>query len=222
MVRPTALFLTVLTGLAGLFYEVAWQRFLAVLVGSDGEATAAVLALFLGGLAAGYALFARVTRRMVARARARGTPPRLLLGYGLVEAGIGAWALAFPLLFAAAQRVSLFVPAGHAGLGFAFDVALCALLIVPPAALMGATIPMLTLALAGDVARSTRVHAWVYGCNTLGAFLGALVGAFWILPALGLDAGVRAMGLLNLAVGAAFALLSLRAGGLAPRLDDAG
>jgi len=76
----------------------------------------------------------------------------------------------FPILFGFAQNLSLFGPLDHDALGFAFDVVLSALLIGPPAVLMGGTIPILTLALAGDFARATRVHAWIYGANTLGAF----------------------------------------------------
>ena len=64
-------------------------------------------------------------------------------------------------------------------------VALCGLLIGPPAVLMGGTIPILTLALAGDLQRSTRIHAWIYGINTLGAFAGALASAYFLIPALG-------------------------------------
>ena len=99
MVRFTALLLTVLTGAAALVYEVAWQKYFATLLGSHSEATAAVLAIFLGGLAAGYALFGRVTQRLVGRERSQGRPARLLFVYGLVEAGIGVYALLFPTLF---------------------------------------------------------------------------------------------------------------------------
>ena len=45
-----ALLLTVLTGFTGLVYEVSWQKYLSTLLGSHSEATAAVLAIFLGGL----------------------------------------------------------------------------------------------------------------------------------------------------------------------------
>jgi hypothetical protein len=68
MIRGVALALTVLTGFAGLVYEVAWQKYLAALLGSHGEATAAVLAIFLGGLSLGYAAFGRAARRLAARA----------------------------------------------------------------------------------------------------------------------------------------------------------
>ena len=174
MIRLIALLLTVLTGFTGLVYEVVWQRYLATLLGSHGEATAAVLGIFLGGLAVGYAVFGRASRWLVERAHRRGRRVQLLSFYALVEGGIGAYALLFPLLFSAAQYLSLLSPIDHDALGFAFDVALSALLIGPPAVLMGGTIPILTLALAGNLENATRVHAWIYGANTLGAFAGAL------------------------------------------------
>jgi hypothetical protein len=45
VVLPVALTLTVLTGFTGLAYEVAWQKYLAILLGSHAEATAAVLGM---------------------------------------------------------------------------------------------------------------------------------------------------------------------------------
>ena len=126
MIRRIALLLTVLTGFTGLVYEVTWQKYLATLLGSHSEATAAVLALFLGGLALGYALFGRATRRLAARSTAGAAP--LLRVYGGVEMAIGVYALLFPALFEAARALSYRLPLGG-GPGFAFDVALCALLI---------------------------------------------------------------------------------------------
>lgn len=221
MVRPIAILLTLLTGFAGLVYEVVWQKYLASLLGSHGEATAAVLAIFLGGLSCGYALFGWVTRRVLERARQRGRRPRLLSFYARVEAGIGVYALAFPILFGVVQKISLLGPLDHDALGFAFDIGLSALLIGPPAVLMGGTIPILTLALAGDIERATRVHAWIYGANTLGAFAGALAGGFWLVPLLGLDGVVWAMAGLNLSAALVFAALESRATSVAPDLDAA-
>jgi spermidine synthase len=207
MIRVLALGLTVLTGFSALVYEVAWQKYLATLLGSHSEATAAVLGLFLGGLALGYALFGRATHAWLASARARAAPPRLLLAYGLVETSIGVYALLFPLLFRAAQALSLRLPLGSSGLGFGLDVLLSALLIGPPAVLMGATIPILTQALARDLQDATRIHALVYALNTVGAFLGALAAGFWIVPALGLVGALVAMACLNLFAGATFVAL---------------
>ncbi len=218
MIRLTALLLTVLTGFSGLVYEVAWQKYLAMLLGSHAEATAAVLGIFLGGLSAGYALFGRLTRRVVERAQRLGEAPRLLYIYALVETGIGLYALLFPWIFGWAQQLSPLGPTGT-GTGFAFDVGLSALLLGPPTVLMGGTIPILTLALAGDLDRATRVHAWVYGTNTAGAFAGALAGGFVLIPVLGLDSVLYTMGCVNLVAAAAFAQLDRSAREIAPDLS---
>ena len=210
MLRATVLGLTVLTGFSGLVYEVAWQRYLATLLGSHSEATAAVLALFLGGLSLGYSLFGRLTRSVVNRSAARGEPPRLLLLYGAVEATIGLHALLFPWLFGLVSALSLAIPHRADGTGFALDVLLAALLILPSSVLMGGTIPVLTQALARSLADATRVHALIYAFNTAGAFAGALAGGLVLVPWLGLQRVVLSMGVINLAAGTSFALLGLR------------
>ncbi|MDJ0790214.1 MAG: fused MFS/spermidine synthase [Myxococcota bacterium] len=213
MIRPIALLLTVLTGFSGLVYQVTWQKCLATLLGSHSEATAAVLGIFLGGLSVGYSLFGRITRRFVEQAEAEGRPPRLLLLYGVVEAGIGLWALAFLPLLQVVQALSLTLPDTAPGLGFAIDVLLTVLLIGPPTVCMGGTIPILTQALARSLDDATRVHAWIYAFNTGGAFVGALSAGFVLVPVLGLQGVLHAMGVVNLAAGAVFLVLGLRARG---------
>ncbi len=210
LVRATALMLTVLTGFSGLVYEVAWQKYLATLLGSHGEATAAVLALFLGGLSIGYSVFGVVTRRVVERAEARGEAPRLLMLYGAIEGSIGLSAWLFPTLFGSVRWLSLAIPHQAGGLGFALDVLLSALLILPPAVLMGGTIPILTQALSRNLADATRLHAQVYAFNTAGAFFGALAASFVLIPWLGLEWVVIAMGTVNLAAGATFLAIGRR------------
>ena len=211
MTRPIALSLTLFTGFTGLVYQVTWQKYLATLLGSHSEATAAVLGIFLGGLSVGYSLFGRVSERLMARASRGGgeAPSRLLLVYGAIEAGIGLYALVFPMLFRAAQSVSFLLPHEHAGLGFFFDVVLAALLIGPPAVLMGSTIPVLTQALSRSIDDATRFHAFVYGLNTVGAFAGALAAGFYLIPRFGLDATLLVMGAINLVAGALYAALDL-------------
>ena len=210
MLRAAVLLLTVVSGFTGLAYEVTWQKYLAILLGAHSEATAAVLGLFLGGLSLGYWGFGALTRRLVSRGRTSGNPARLLTVYGAVEAGIGAWCLLFPWLFVAVRGASVGLSTGSGALAFAVDVVWSALLIVPPATLMGGTIPMLTQALARDLSDATRVHAQIYAFNTAGAFAGTLVTGFVLTPWLGLSGTLWAMGAVNLAVGSAFALLGRR------------
>jgi predicted membrane-bound spermidine synthase len=221
-----ALALTVLTGFSGLVYEVAWEKYLATLLGSHSEATSAVLGIFLGGLSVGYSLFGRVTRRWVASGRGA----RLLVLYGIVEGSIGLYVLAFPWLFQGMLSVSAVVSTGATGFGFVIDVILSAILIGPPAVLMGGTIPILTQALARSAADATRFHALVYALNTAGAFAGALAAGFLLVPTLGLVRVMMAMGVINLTAGLSFGLLGLRrdstpaagAGEYAPRVEGFG
>ena len=215
MTRAVALILTLLTGFSGLVYEVAWQRYLATLLGSQSEATAAVLAIFLGGLSLGYWFFGSLTRRLVERGEATASPPQLLLVYGVVEASIGLYVLVFPWLFRGVQALSYAIPHGPAGVGFGIDVALAALLIGPASILMGATIPLLTQGLARSLEDATQIHASIYAFNTAGAFVGALAAGFYLVPALGLVNVMLAMGMINLAVGAVFVALGLRRRSLA-------
>lgn len=206
MARRIALWLTLPTGFAGLVYEVAWEQSLATLVGSHSAAAATVLAIFLGGLASGYAAFGALARR---RPDAAG----LLRIYGGVELSIGAYAFVFPWLLSGARALSVALPAADDGVAFAADLLLSALLLGPPAAAMGATIPLLTQALPATSEASTRIHARIYALNTGGAFAGALCAAYWILPALGLAGGLRAMAAVNGLAGLAYLAL---ARGIAP------
>lgn len=205
-----ALLLTVLTGFTGLVYEVTWQKYLATLLGSHSEATAAVLAIFLGGLSLGYALFGQATRLLQERARSRGSAPRLLTFYAAVEAAIGLYALAFPWLFGVVQSLSLKLPSFGPATDFFCDVLLSTLLIGPPSILMGGTIPILTLVLTRSLDTATRIHAWVYGFNTVGAFAGAVIGGFFLIPELGLDRVSYSMGAINLLAASIFLLLDIR------------
>jgi spermidine synthase len=197
-----AYLLTALTGASGLVYQIVWQRYLGRLLGSDGLATATVLGVFLAGLSLGFLVWGRFTTR----------GRNLFVAYGVLEGIIGAWALGFPWLFAAVDALTSswgFEPR----LGLVLQGSLCAVvLIAPPTVCMGATVPMLTRALAGSIARATGVNARVYAINTAGAFLGTLVAGFAAIRFLGLPGSLRAAGLLNLAAAVFFVAAGFRVG----------
>ncbi|MDE0000085.1 MAG: hypothetical protein OXQ89_20265, partial [Rhodospirillaceae bacterium] len=82
-----------LSGFAALLYQTAWLRQFSLVFGTSELAVAAVLAAYMGGLAAGAA----VAGRFLARVR------RPVLVYGVLEGGIAIFALAVPLLLGAAS-----------------------------------------------------------------------------------------------------------------------
>ncbi|RKZ06716.1 hypothetical protein DRQ32_10845, partial [bacterium] len=189
--------LTFLTGAAGLVYQVVWQRYLAQMLGSDSLAIATVLGVFLGGLSLGYLICGRLTLRV----------RNVLRVYGILEGLIGLWALAFPFLFRWVDALTGswgFVPTW----GLALQGTFCALLLLgPPTLCMGGTVPMLTRGLTRSLEQATGVHARVYAINTAGAFLGALVGAFVLIPRFGLPDTLTVAAAINL-LAAGFFLLS--------------
>jgi spermidine synthase len=177
-----------LSGAAGLIYEVVWSKQLAYLLGSSLHSVATVVAAFLGGLALGA--------RLLGTRLARG--PRLARSYAALEVGVAVLGVALlPLLRSLDAPVGqLYRAFGGEGPAFASArVVLLALLLVPPAALMGATLPVLVArcergALGSGLAR-------LYAINTAGAVAGSVVGGFLLLPALGLSATTWVAALLN-------------------------
>lgn len=188
--------LVFLSGACGLLYEVTWHRYLSILLGSHARATSLVLAIFLGGLAVGYGLFGRWCARDATR--------NWLKMYALVEALLGAWALLFPTLYR-----GLFGLTGqlYATLGvnsLAIDLFIGTLLIGPPTLLMGGTLPLLTQALSPSLSDASRAHARIYGSNTVGAGLGALLTGYWLVPRLGLEGTLLFGAAANALIAAAF------------------
>ncbi len=179
-----------LSGAAGLLYEVVWSKQLAYLLGGSLQSVATVVAAFLGGLALGARfLGARLANR-----------PGLTRTYAALEVGVAVLGvLMLPVLRSLDAPVGqLYRTFGGESAAFALArVALLLLLLVPPAALMGATLPVLVaLAERGAVGAGL---AGLYAINTLGAVAGSVFGGFVLLPVLGLTATTFVAAALNLA-----------------------
>jgi spermidine synthase len=177
-----------LSGFAGLLYETVWLRQFAAVFGTSEAALGAVLASYMGGLALGAWLAARWGHRI----------KRPVLAYGLLELGVAGGALLVPFGLQAADAVRIAIcggqpelPAASGLLEVGLDTTLAFLLILLPTACMGATLPLLARHAegSGNGERSgASVVGLLYGINTLGAVLGTLTTAFFILPAVGLQA----------------------------------
>jgi spermidine synthase len=203
-VPPWAALCFVLSGAAGLLYEVVWSKQLAYLLGSSLHSVAVVVAAFLGGLALGA--------RFLGGPLAHGGDPARR--YALLELGVALLGLAIlPLMRALDGPVGqLYRSLGGEGAPFAIArLVLVFLVLVPPAALMGATLPVLVARCEKGVLGSGLAR--LYAINTLGAVAGSLLGGFLLLPGFGLSASTFAAAALNLVAGA----IAWTAGGPAPR-----
>jgi len=172
--------LALVAGLGSLMCEVAWFRLMVLTLGGSAYAFSIMLLAFLIGIGSGGWIGGRIADR----AFKKGGAARVLAvlsGAQLMVAALvyGAMYLYgnLPVVFvhlydAVAAAPALIWPA---------KLLIALGLMVPPALLMGASFPLLVRA----VAREDRLGGAVgrlYGWNTVGAILGAVLGGLVLLP----------------------------------------
>jgi spermidine synthase len=176
---PLGWLLMGLSGLAGLGWQMVWTAQLGAVLGHEMVAVLAVLAAFFGGLAIG----ALTLGRAVARSRFPGR------GYAACELAIALWGASFVWIspglmgiwadWVGAQPSAL----RHWLLAFVGPF----LLLLPATMAMGATLPAAERMLgARDSVPASTPLGGLYAANTAGAVAGALLSAFWLVPAFGL------------------------------------
>jgi spermidine synthase/MFS family permease len=168
----------VASGFAALMYQVLFSKSLALTFGSTSTATYTVLAVYMGGMALGAWLGGRL---------AQGRADALKL-YAWCELGIGAYCVVTPLIFQGIQALYVGLAGGlapDAGMLTALRVLLGASALLVPTVLMGATLPILARYFELRAVSLGTSVALLYGANTLGAALGALLAGYWVLPELG-------------------------------------
>ena len=169
-----------LTGFTGVLAEQGFEKYITLLVGATASATAVVIFSYFLGFAMGASAIAACERRGLIRG-----PLRL---YGLLELLVGVMCLVFSFTFHAITAYlaplqgAVSGQLGRLAIRFAFG----SILMLPAAALMGASFPL--IAKAVDPENSLGGKRWIqaYACNLGGAVVAALAGAYFILPAIGI------------------------------------
>ncbi len=168
----------VLSGAAGLVYEIVWSRQLVLVFGNTTQAISAILAGFFGGMAIGSALGGRLADRVRA-------PLRL---YGAIELVLVVVVVATPFTFHLIRTL-------YGGVAVALEdapqllaiirLALALLALAPATVLMGATLPTLTRHLSAD-AHLSQSFGRLYAANTIGAIIGTLAAGLVLVEVVGL------------------------------------
>lgn len=162
--------------------------------GGATPATAAVLAIFMGAMGAGSALFGR-------KAETSCHPLRL---YAYIELGVGVAALLTPLLLWLVRALYLST-GGIAALGVVpatlLQLILATVVLAPPCLLMGGSLPAAFKWVETDRDAQRGSLGVLYGVNTLGALAGVLLSTFWLLELWGIRATVTAAACVNLLIG---------------------
>lgn len=162
------LLLFFLSGFSALLYQTIWQRLLGFFSGVDVYSVTITVAAFMGGLGCGSLAGGQLADRLSGRGR--------LLAFALAEGIIALFALGSKWLY-----YDLLYLKAHA-LGdspLLLPIVLFASLLVPTFC-MGLTLPLLARTFTIKIEAASSVVGYLYGVNTLGAAVGALVTP-WVL-----------------------------------------
>jgi spermidine synthase len=193
---PGLLLLFIGSGCAALIYEVVWFQLLELVIGATAVSLGVLLATFMGGMCAGSVLLPRLV----------GVDRHPLRVYAWLELGI---ALTGVLILVGLPLLgTLYVASvGYGFLGILFRGLLCAVCLLPPTLLMGATLP----AIARWVEATPRGVSWLgffYGGNIAGAVFGCLLAGFYLLRVYDMATTTLAAASINVAVALAAFLLA--------------
>ncbi|HUK30948.1 MAG TPA: hypothetical protein VLV89_07530, partial [Candidatus Acidoferrum sp.] len=167
---PLLLILFAGSGCSALIYEIVWYQMLQLVIGSTAISLAVLLATFMGGLCLGSLALPRI------RAASERHP---LFVYAIVEAGIGVFGLLALLGMPLVDRIYV-AAVGHGMPAVFFRAAICAICLLPPTFLMGASLPAASRWLKATT-RGVSMLGLLYGANIAGAVFGCLLAGFYLL-----------------------------------------
>ncbi|WP_291987809.1 fused MFS/spermidine synthase [Luteitalea sp.] len=208
---PLLLVLFFLSGFCALIYQTLWLRLLSLIFGVTVYAASTVLASFMSGLAIGSlmaGLVAERTRR----------PLRL---FGIAELLVGITALLTPWALDAVTGLYIdWYPslAGNLGQLTLVRFLLSFSVLLVPTVLMGATLPLVLKSALGGSRDVGQKIGLLYGINTTGAIVGALLAGFVLIPGIGVQAAFRLAAVINALIGMA----AIVASGQADRVASTG
>jgi spermidine synthase len=192
---PLLLVLFAGSGCSALIYEIVWYQLLQLVIGSSAVSLGVLLATFMGGLCLGSLALPRL--------RLAGRHPMRV--YGKLELGIALCGVL--ALFGMPLVDSVYTAAvGHGLPAILLRALVCALCLLPPTFLMGASLP----AASRWIQVTPQGVSWLgllYGANTLGAVFGCLAAGFYLLRVFDMATATYAAAAINVAVAlASFAL----------------
>ena len=179
-IKPIVWLIFILSGASGLIYQVIWMRQLTLIFGSTVFATSTVLTAFMAGLALGSYYFGRKIDESTQ------SPLRI---YALLEAGIGAFCLVWPLILTALGAIYVLIHRNVTSEFYTLSLIRFVLtvgVILIPSTLMGGTLPVLTRFFVKRLEQLGTNIGILYALNTFGAVVGTVAAGFFLIEALGI------------------------------------
>jgi predicted membrane-bound spermidine synthase len=195
--RPLVLYLFaglfLISGAAGLIYEIVWERLLELYFGVTMISVTLIVSAYMAGLGLGSLIGGRIARDL----------KNTLFLYGLIEIGIALFGVVSP-------KIIVWIGQSTAGASYLLVFVISFAILLIPTTLMGMTLPLLTQSFVDRVEVSGQVIGLLYGINTLGAALGALLAGYVLVGFYGFQGAIYVAVVLNGTVGAFALILSRR------------
>jgi len=185
---PLLLILFAASGCSALIYEIVWFQLLQLAIGSTAVSMGILLATFMGGLCLGSI---GLPRLRLARQHPLGV-------YAVLEVGIALCGILVLFAIPFVDRI-YFAWAGYGLGGMLLRGFVCALCLLPPTILMGASLPAIVRWIESSP-RGVSWWGWLYGGNTVGAVAGCLLAGFFLLRLYNTATATYAAAAINLAV----------------------
>ncbi|HEV8201696.1 MAG TPA: fused MFS/spermidine synthase [Candidatus Polarisedimenticolia bacterium] len=166
------------SGAVAMLYEVAWSRYLVLVLGSSTYSYTTMLTTFLVGLTLGAGIGTRALRSKVDAMLAIGLAQLWTATGTLVGLYV---ATQLPFLYVQFYGLLQVSPRGLVGV----QMLLASSVMFLPTLGLGAMFPLTIAGLAPAGERATRLVGRAYAWNTLGAIAGSVAAGFWLLPGLG-------------------------------------
>jgi len=175
--------LMLLSGFAGISYEILYGRILGNMVGDQFAVSAAILMTFLLGIGMGSAYAHRLWRWLWA-----------------IEAGIGIYGVLIAFSQPVIERI-VYTGSSFFSDNLSGSILICVLLLIAPAFLIGCSVPLF----AGYFGRASALHSrasfsWVYMVYNLGAALTALLIEFYFIRTFGIRGTVALFAAVNIVI----------------------
>jgi spermidine synthase len=197
--RSIAFIVFFVSGFAALLYQVIWQRLLVFFSGADVYSATLIVTAFMAGLGLGNLAGGYLADLLSRRTN--------LVMFVAAELAI--------LIFGISSKAFLydFLYTRHAELGQSSWLLWIVLFfsLLWPTFFMGVSLPFLAKALTRDVGEAAPTIGRLYGINTLGAAIGALITTWVLLPSIGLEQTLKVGAALNFGCAGALVLLVLSA-----------
>ena len=184
-----------LSGAAGLIFQVVWFYRCGLVFGSSVASATVVLSGFMGGLAAGNALASRVGPRIT----------RLTRTYAVLEGVVAVTGVLVTYLLPRAGDVLVPLARLTGGSGAIVNLlrfVFAFVLLAVPATAMGATLPVLVADVCRRGDRFGAALGRLYGWNTIGAVAGALTSEVVLIARFGISGSAWVAALLNVCAAA--------------------